>query len=258
MCGEMSLKSIQKSFIEQLSHSLPEDEFLDYLETCGNLLPKQQLAIYQNNVRGALQTSLAQVYPVCRKILGENYFKQLASVYIKKHPSKCHDLNLYGESFSGFIHLQCQQLSELKDFLYLNDLVQLEWLYHQVYYAAQSPVFDFLAFSQLSAHQQAQSVFQLAPCLQFFSSDYPVLSIWELNQDELNTQHTLNFTSEKCCIFRKNNHIKLISINSKMYTLLSLIDSGKTFDNLVQIDRQNNLPELIKQGWIGSFKVKHV
>jgi hypothetical protein len=71
--------------------------------------------------------------------------------------------------------------------------VQLEWLYHQVYYAAQSPVFDFLAFSQLSAHQQAQSVFQLAPCLQFISSDYPVLSIWELNQDELNTQHTLNF-----------------------------------------------------------------
>jgi hypothetical protein len=111
---------MQKNFIQQLSHSLPEDDFLNYLKPCGNLLPKQQLSIYQNNVRGALQTSLAQVYPVCRKILGENYFKQLASVYIKKYPSTCHDLNLYGESFSGFIHLQCQQLNELKDLPYLN------------------------------------------------------------------------------------------------------------------------------------------
>jgi hypothetical protein len=42
-----------------------------------------------------------------------------------------------------------------------------------------------------------------------------------------------------------------------MYTLLSFIDEGKTLDSLVHIDRQNNLPELIKQGWIGGFKVKH-
>jgi hypothetical protein len=253
----MSLKSIQEGFIQQLTGSQPADEFLASLAPCGNLFPKQQLAIYQNNVRGALQTSLAQVYPVCRKILGENYFKQLASVYIKKYPSRQHDLNDYGEYFSDFIYLQYQQRSELNDFSYLSDLVQLEWFYHHVYYAAQGSMFDFSAFSQLTQQQQAQSIFQIVPCLKFISSSYPILSIWQLNQDDSTTQQTLVSNAENCYIFRKNNQIRLIAIDAKMYKLLSLVNEGATLKEITQTDEDNNFPELIRHGLIASFKVKH-
>lgn len=161
----MSLKSMQQCFIQQLSDSQPTAEFLASLVPCGNLLPEQQLAIYQNNVRGALQVSLAQVYPVCQKILGENYFKQLASVYIKNTPSRHHDLNGYGEFFPDYVNIQYQQRNELNDFPYLEDLVQLEWFYHQVYYAVQGSVFDYSAFAGLTELQQAQSTFLLVPYL---------------------------------------------------------------------------------------------
>lgn len=193
----MSLKSIQQSFIQQLTHSQSADEFLGHIEPCGSLLPEQQLAIYQNNVRGALQNSLAQVYPVCRKILGKNYFSQFASVYIKQNPSKHYDLNGYGEYFSAFVKAQCQQLSELNDFSYLSDLAQLEWFYQQVYYAEEDKVFDFSAFALLTEQQQATSIFQLTPYLNFVSSNYPILSIWQLNQGDSNTDQLLDFNSEK-------------------------------------------------------------
>ena len=254
----MRLKLFQESFIQQVSSSSSTDYFLSYLEPCGDLLPDQQVAIYQNNVHGALQKSLAQTYPVCNKILGEKYFKQLASLYIKNYPSMNHDLNVYGEYFSDFIGVQNQLREELKDFPYLSDLVKLEWFYHQIYYAAQASAFNFLAYSQLSEQQQAQSVFQLVPCFRFMSSDYPILSIWKLNQDELNTQQTVNSKPEKCCIYRKNNHIELIPIDTKMFTLLSHIKAGKTLAELVKMDIDDDLPKLIKQGWIGSFNVKHV
>ncbi len=254
----MRLKLFQESFIQQVSSSSFADDFLKYLEPCGDLLPDQQLAIYQNNVHSALQKSLAQIYPVCKKILGEKYFKQLASFYIKNYPSTNSDLNVYGDHFSDFIGMQNQLREELKDFPYLSDLVKLEWFYHQIYYTTQISVFDFLAYSQLSEQQQAQSVFQLVPCFRFMNSDYPVISIWQLNQDELNTQQTVNSKPEKYCIFRNNNQIELIPIDTTMYTLLSNIKGGKTLAELVQMDIDDDLPKLIKQGWIGGFKVKHV
>ncbi|MCK5830509.1 MAG: putative DNA-binding domain-containing protein [Methylococcales bacterium] len=254
----MSLKALQQSFIQQLAHSQSADKFLEYLEPCGNLLPEHQLAIYQNNVRGALQKSLAQVYPVCQKIVGDNYFKQLASVYIKQYPSKHHDLNSYGEYFSDFIKSQCLQRNELNDFSYLSDLVQLEWFYQQVYYAAEGSLFDFSAYAKLNEQQQVNTVFQLIPCLNFFSSDYPVLSIWQMNQEGSNKHQSLDLNSENCCVFRKKNLIELRIIDTTIYNLLTYLIAGKTLEELALMGVDNYLPALIEQGWIGGFKVKHV
>jgi len=254
----MSLKLMQENFIQQLSLNESSDSLLAYLEPCGNLFPDQQLAIYKNNVRGALQTSLAQVYPVCRKILGENYFKQLASVYIRSTPSRHHDLNSYGDSFSDFIFTQCQQRDELNDYLYLSDLVQLEWLYHSVYYAAEGAVFDLSGFANLSEQQQVKSFFQLAPCLKFISSDYPILSIWQINQEGGGDQQTIFSQSESCCVFRKNNQTEMIRVETKVYSLLALIKEGTTLNEIVQKGLAAYLAELINQGWINGFKVSHV
>jgi hypothetical protein len=222
------------------------------------MLSKQQLSIYQNNVRGALQKTLAQVYPVCRKILGENYFKQLASHYIHHYPSRHHDLNGYGEYFSSFIKAECQQRSELNDYPYLSDLVLLEWFRQQIYYAAEEAVFDFPAFAQLSEQQQAQTVFQLAPHVRFIHSDFPVVSIWQINQQALKQHQTLPSQSESCCIFRKNNHIEMTVIDTNIYSLLALIKEGATLEKIAQAGQATLLPELIHRGWVDGFRVSHV
>ena len=254
----MNLKSTQEGFIKQLSHTQSRDDFLGYLSPCGKLSAEHQLAIYQNNVRGALQNTLAQVYPVCCKILGDKYFKQLARVYIKNHPSTHYDLNRYGEFFSDFLKSECQQQSELHNFLYLSDLAKLEWFYHQIYYAADATIFDFTAFAQLTEQQQAQSLFQLLPCLKFISSDYPILSIWQVNQAEGNRQQTLNSQPENICVFRENNQIQMLQIDAKTVELLTLIKQDSTLEVISIAGYGNQLAEFIQQGWIDGFKVKNV
>ena len=254
----MNLKSTQEGFIKQLSHTQSSNAFLGYLSPCGKLSAEQQLAIYQNNVRGALQNTLAQVYPVCRKILGENYFKQLARVYIKNHPSTHYDLNRYGELFSDFLKSQCQLQSELHDFLYLSDLAKLEWFYQKIYYAADAAIFDFTAFAKLTEQQQAQSQFHLVPCLKFMSSYYPVLSIWQVNQDEGNWQQTLSPQPENICVFRENNQIQMRQIDAKTVEVLTFIKQDPTLEVISKAGYGNQLAEFIQQGWIDGFKVKNV
>jgi hypothetical protein len=195
---------------------------------------------------------------VCQKILGDNYFKQLAAVYIKQYPSKHYDLNGYGEYFSSFMNAQCQQRSELNDFSYLSDLAQLEWLYQQVYYADDGAVFNFSAFALLTEQQQALSVFQLVPCLKFINSDYPILSIWQLNQGDSTADQLLESSSENCCIFRKNNKIQLLTIDTNIFKLLTHISAGKTLEELALLGYNSDLTGLIKQGWVSGFNVKGV
>jgi len=254
----MNLKVLQESFIQQLTHSQESEDFLSYLKPCGNLTEDQQLAIYQNNVRGALQSSLAQVYPVCFNILGENYFRQLATVYIKQYPSRQCDLNLYGEFFSEYLAIQSQQRAELIGFPYLGDLAKLEWLYQLVYFAKDETVFDFSAFAQLTERQQAQSYFQLIPALKFICSDFPIQSIWQANQGTLDASRVIESKPEKMCILRKSNQLEVLTVDEKMYQLLRLIDEQRTLDELSILGCSDDMTQLIKQGWVDRFAVKHV
>jgi len=201
---------------------------------------------------------LAQVYPVCFKILGENYFRQLATAYIKKYPSRHCDLNDYGEFFSEFLDDQSQQRAELIDFPYLSDLAKLEWFYQQVYFAADEIIFDFSAFAQLTEQQQAQSYFQLIPALKFIRSDFPIHSIWLANQGDSKKNLTIASNSELCCVLRKNNQLEVVAIDGKAYQLLQRISEQITLEELSISGCSSDIAELIKKGWIDQFKVKHV
>ncbi len=254
----MSLKTTQEGFVQQLVGLQPIDDFLEILQPCGNLHPKQQLAIYKNNVRAALQKCLAIVYPVCLKILGEKYFKQLARAYIADYPSKHYDLNHYGEYFSHFVSLQCLKRDELRHYLYLSDLVKLEWIHHQVYFASNSKGFDYGGFSKLTEQQQEKCVFKLEPSLKYIKSDYPILSIWKLNKKNVQTIHKIQARAETCCVYRRDHTIKLLTIESKTYRLLAFINSGATLKEIVQIDYDNDLPEIINQGWIDRYIINNV
>lgn len=254
----MSLKLLQDIFIQQLTREQNRNEFSSHLKPCGNLLPAKQLAIYQNNIRGTLQKTLVQVYPTCRVILGEKYFEQLASYYIHEYPSKHPGLNCYGEWFFLFMKSQCQKRSELYDFSYLSDLALLEWFRQQVYYAAEGSTFYLEGFSQLTEEQQAQTIFHVNPCLKLIQSDYPILSLWQINQRVEETQQLIVQKPEICSVYRKHNHVEMANIDINIYSALKLITNGAVLSEIVQAGFAELLPALISRGWVDRFKVKHV
>lgn len=254
----MNISQLQEKFIKQLSGTGLPDDFLDALKTTGKLLPEQQLAIYKQNVLSALEKTLQQVYPVCQKILGDKYFQQLAHHYIAISPSKHPDLNGYGENFPKFIHSQYLQRSELAEFPYLRDLTLLELLYHQAHFAAQGPLFDFTAFAELSDEHYAKVILILAPGLKFKSSDYPVVSIWNLNQNASEKPQSISGEPQNFCLYRKQYHVEISEINVPLYSLLEAVNNEATLQDISQIDHAQNLLALIQSGWICGFTVAHV
>lgn len=135
------------------------------------------LAIYRNNLFVSLRESLETVFPVTLALVGDHFFKHMARRYTRNVPLGEGSVRHYGKGFADFLRRQ----SDAAGLPYLPDVARLEWVRQQV---AESPwvrdPFPFDALASLSARQQGQLHFELAPSWLRLDSRYPVDTIHDM------------------------------------------------------------------------------
>lgn len=259
----MPLANIEKKFMGHLLHQQSsEPSFLAELLPLNNISREKQLSIYQDNVNGAYQKALSQIYPACMNVLGEEYFNQLCRVYFIKYPSIDADLNVYGEHFSTFMLEQIEQHNELNGLGYLAELADLEWHWHASYYVNNDPVFSFDKLSLVEENEQEKIVFSLSNSFSLHATLYPLLDIWNANKDIVtdNQEFKMPGNLSYFCINRVNYTAKLEVINEEEYILLNNIIDGLPLANIssldIEIDIQKSIMSFIQKGWITQFEIK--
>lgn len=140
----------------------------------------RRLRVYRNNALLNLTGALEAVYPVVRRVVGEGFFRYAAAQYIARHPSCSGDLHEFGERFPAFL----QFFAPASELVYLPDVARLEWAYHEVFHAAGHPPLDLAALARVSAERQAELRFELHPAARLLESAFPILRIWQANQDD--------------------------------------------------------------------------
>jgi hypothetical protein len=126
----------------------------------------------------ALVEALAERYPVVRKLLCEESFREIARCYAAIEPSVPGSFAHYGQSFPDFV----RNLGGGATFDYLADVAELENARAR---AQQAPTVEPLtieAFSGLSASKFSLYRVTLHPSVNLVMSRFPVVSIWEANQ----------------------------------------------------------------------------
>ncbi|TDO97272.1 DNA-binding domain-containing protein [Marinomonas balearica] len=109
----------QPSFVESL---------LNNQETVVNELagdPEENQArfnVYRNNVFSSLIDALADIFSVSRQLVGDDFFRAMARVYIADNPPQSPILNRYGDAFPEFI----STFVPAKNVPYLSELANLE------------------------------------------------------------------------------------------------------------------------------------
>ena len=140
----------------------------------------RRLQVYRNNAALGLTGALEAVYPVVRRVVGEKFFRYAVAQYIAGHPSRSGDLHEFGECFPSFL----QSFDPVAELTYLPDVAQMEWVYHQVFHAAGHPPLDLAALARVPAERQGDLRFELHPAARLLESAYPILRIWQVNQDD--------------------------------------------------------------------------
>ncbi|KPN63170.1 Putative DNA-binding domain-containing protein [Aliiroseovarius crassostreae] len=140
---------------------------------------KKRFNIYRNNVTHSLATALTEGFPVLVALLGEEFFRQMALVYLRIHPPASQLIMHYGAAmpqflvgFPGTVHLK-----------YLPDVAKLELALRRAYHAGDGETIDPAELTILSQADLMDAHLTLAPSVEVLRVKHPALAIWEYNMN---------------------------------------------------------------------------
>lgn len=251
----LSLFELQSDFIADLTFPA-SGRILSHLSPHPKLSPSQQFHIYQDSFIGRLQKILSSTFPVCQKLVGDDFFFNMTIPYIETH-APTNDLNRYGATFSDFIsqHPVAPQLP------YLADVAKLEWAWQETFTAKDNPLFNF---DELAAayHDGLRDIFfKLPERSSLLNSPYPLQHIWETNQDAYQGDTLITLDSPQLfyfLIWRQQLNRKMDVLTYSEWQVLTLIKQQLSLNQICEtidtyfphISLSQTLSKLVAQSWI--------
>jgi Putative DNA-binding domain len=259
----LTLDELQKKFVMSLNEK--SNAIFEWIDSSETLSAEEHFAIYKHSIAGALQIALKEIYTVCHKLVGNDFFIFMINHYILHNKSYSPTLAGYGGNFPLFI----ENFDAAKSLPYLADVARLEWAWHLIFSAAPSKGIDFLKLSECYVHVGEQLIFNLPQASTLLSSRYPIHLIWEANQDDNDNNEgqiiTLpDDTHFYYLVWRKELAMRIDLITEVEWQILSWIQKGLTWGgiykevslNLPIVNLEEMLPKWVKKGWITEFKIR--
>ena len=174
----LSLRDLQERFAIQLfeSDSAPA---LDWVRADG-ISALARMEIYRNNLHAGFSKTLELEFPVIRRLVGQDYFRQLALAFLACHPSRSGDLHHVGAPFPDFLQ---RRLAHTK-YSYLTDVARLEWAYQECLVAEDSTCLNPQTLRDIPVGAYSNLRFTIRSACRLVDSPFPILRIWEANQPD--------------------------------------------------------------------------
>ena len=222
----LRLRELQQDFAAAVLDGA-QNGFERHIRAAG-LSGVRRLQIYRNNTLLNLTASLRATYPVICRLVGDGFFDYAAAQHIAAYPSRSGDLEEFGGDFARFL----ETFPPTADLVYLPDVARLEWIYHQIFYAASHPPLDLAALAQVPADQQGDLHFQLHPAARLLQSAFPILRIWQVNQEDYAGDAAVDLMASgiKLLALRRDNfEIEFQPMAAGEFSLILALEQGCTF-----------------------------
>ncbi|WP_371226622.1 putative DNA-binding domain-containing protein [Roseovarius sp. 2305UL8-3] len=140
----------------------------------------RRFAVYRNNVASSLTEALELSFPAILKLIGEENFKKVASVFLRQHPPSVPMLSQYGAEMPDFL----TGFEPLQHIGYLPDVARLEQAIRLSYHAADAAPADASVLQTLAPEALLNTRFGLAPAVRMVRSPWPIHAIWAFNLED--------------------------------------------------------------------------
>ena len=146
--------------------------------------PSARLAVHRNNVVSSLIDALADGFPVVQELVGVEFFRAMAAVFVRQTPPRSRVLADYGQDFASFI----EQFAPARSVAYLADMARLERARVRSYHAADAAMVTRESFgiAMDCGDRVGDLLLVLHPSVSIVRSPYAVVSIWSAHQDNGN------------------------------------------------------------------------
>ncbi|MDQ2093419.1 DNA-binding domain-containing protein [Rhodalgimonas zhirmunskyi] len=172
--------SDQALFAEGLfSPELPTAETLALRDGRGHPAGRR-FSVYRNNVASSLTEALEQTFPTVLKLLGEENFRAIAGIFLRREPPRSPILARYGAGFGNFL----DEFEPLAHLPYLGDVARLDRALVTAYHAADATPLRAEDLAAIPPDDLPALRLALAPACQVLVSRWPLFGIWQFNQSD--------------------------------------------------------------------------
>lgn len=197
----------------------------------GRFAPERLLQVYRNNFVENLTGALRAIYPVVEKLVGDGFFRYAAHEYLGQHPPRAGNLHVFGDRFAEFL----ATFSPAATLPYLPDVVRLEWAWHEAFHAADAAAFDATRLASVPPDEQPQLRFVLHPSARVVVSAFPIVRIFEVNQDGYagDVAVDLDACGETALVIRRGLDVGVEPLAAGEAEFLAALAAGQTLTQAV-------------------------
>jgi hypothetical protein len=183
----------------------------------------RRFAVYRNNVVHGLTQAMRRRYPVVERLVGTEFFRALAPLYLTADPPSTAVLIRWGAAFPEFL----AGFPPLAGLPYLPDVARLEWLRGIAFHAADAPP---LAAGRLAAETDPARLRPgLHPSVGLLRSRHPVVTIWRVNQPGAEPAPVYLDAAETALVLRdRTDGVPVMALSAGDAAFVAALKSGQS------------------------------
>lgn len=188
--------------------------------------PTPRFAVYRNNVVVSLVDALAEQFPVTLELVGTEFFRAMARVFVQQHPPRSRTIATIGAPFSDFI----ASFGPAASVPYLADVARLEMARIEACHAADA---DTLATEDIgrvmaAPERLAQMAVAFHPSVRLLSSPHAIFSLWAAHQGVLDISEVDPERAQHVLVFRDGLDVLTLQITAGAHCFLARLQCGDT------------------------------
>lgn len=229
----------------------------ELIEADERMPASEQLLLYRHAILATLVRALEAIYPVCRQLVGDEFYSAMCRVYARGYPSESPDLGDYGAHFADFIGT----FEPAASLNYLPEVARLEWAWHRAFHAADEAGLDIAALERVTVEDNGRILFRLPMSASLLTADFPVQTIWQVNQPDWTGASEVDLAAGGCqlMVWRRGHEMRIDEPESSAWHLLRAIADGLTLEQIGREVTNENLdsvlPACVQRGWIAGFEL---
>jgi hypothetical protein len=182
-------------------------------------------AVYRNTVMKGCIDALQANYPVVARLVGEEWFRAAAAVYVREVLPVNPTLLRYGANFADFL----DRFEPAADLPYLPGAARLDRLWTEAHAAADEDALDPAAVARLAPEELAGLILHPHAAARWaWFEEAPIYTIWTRNRADSVPDDDIDWRPEGALLVRPRDNVEWIALDASGCAFLDACAAGGT------------------------------
>ena len=188
------------------------------------LVRQSGFVVYRNTVMKGCIDALQANYPSVTRLVGEEWFRAAAALYVRAHRPVQPTLLYYGDGYAAFL----DQFEPASDLPYLSGVARLDRFWTEAHAARDEPPLEPAAVAALAPGALAVSVLHPHAAARWaWFADQPIYSIWRRNREAQEDGAEIEWRGEGVLITRAHGAVDWIALDAAGCAFLDVCGEGR-------------------------------